>query len=226
MRLHLEALIRLAYPAFCGVCRTLLGLWENGVCRNCCSQLEAARFPPHQMLLPTAPRGIDRAWSLYDYRSPVREMLTGVKFLKRRWLLVPFAEAIQIWAEVYGKELSYDLLLPVPLDAARLLQREFNQAEILAKMVRRITHLPLHSGILQKKQRTQAQASLARHERQVNLRHAFNVRSPRAVAGKSILLIDDILTTGATAEEAAQTLKQAGARKVGLFVLARTELKL
>lgn len=123
---------------------------------------------------------------------------------------------------------TYDLVAGIPLDSGRRLEREFNQSGLLAERVHRALkrgskiHPRLARKLLFKKRSTAPQSLLGRAERELNLEGVFRVSRPLRVLAKSVLLIDDIFTTGATLEEAAKTLKQAGARRVGYFVIART----
>jgi ComF family protein len=120
------------------------------------------------------------------------------------------------------------LVIPVPLHRSKYAQRGFNQARALAERavgLLRWSHprwpLTLAAGTLLRVRATDSQAGLTSHQRRLNVRGAFAVSAPDAVAGKDILLVDDILTTGATARAAAQALMRAGARAVWVAALAR-----
>ena len=120
------------------------------------------------------------------------------------------------------------LVIPVPLHRAKYAQRGFNQSRVLAREAIHSlakTHsawrLTLAPGALMRHRATASQAGLTPRQRRINLRGAFSVSDPAAVAGKDVLLIDDILTTGATARAAAQALRQAGAASVWVATLAR-----
>ncbi len=113
-----------------------------------------------------------------------------------------------------------DIIIPVPLHARRLRWRGFNQAELLAKELH--LQIPLEPAILKRRRYTQPQVTLRdRRAREENLRNAFTVTQPHAVHGKTILLIDDVITTGSTLTHCAAALKDAGARHVYCLVLAR-----
>jgi ComF family protein len=116
---------------------------------------------------------------------------------------------------------SYDVLIPVPLHMTRLRQRGFNQTVILGNILKKKYHLPLHTDILQRTAHTLPQVTLPVQARKVNMRNAFNVKKPQYVEGKTILLLDDVYTTGATMNECARTLKKSGASQVDGFVIAR-----
>ncbi len=116
---------------------------------------------------------------------------------------------------------SYDLLIPVPLHRSRLRQRGFNQTVILGNILKKKYHLPLHTNILQRTAHTLPQVTLPVKARKVNMRNAFKVKESQSVEGKTILLLDDVYTTGATMNECARILKKSGASRVDGFVIAR-----
>jgi ComF family protein len=114
-----------------------------------------------------------------------------------------------------------DLILPVPLHAARLRERGFNQAVLLARRIGKKWGKEVDPFLLKKVRPTPAQATLARDERRKNVKKAFLVADAERVAGKRILLVDDVATTGATLNEAAKILIQSGAASVAAAVVAR-----
>jgi ComF family protein len=116
---------------------------------------------------------------------------------------------------------DYDLVIPVPLHSGRLRWRGFNQAAMLAAAVAGRLDRPLDVSALARVRPTPPQTMQNRVERSKNLRRAFAVKRPARVASRRILLIDDVMTTGATADECARTLIAAGARRVDVLTLAR-----
>jgi ComF family protein len=114
-----------------------------------------------------------------------------------------------------------DVVMPVPLHRRRLLSRRFNQSQLLAQALSRENGIPYDGFSLKKKRATKSQGGLNRKERFHNVRASFSVENPRAVEGKHILLVDDVLTTGATAEACTKALKKAGASEVGVVAFAR-----
>ena len=123
------------------------------------------------------------------------------------------------------------LVVPVPLHARKLRQRGFNQSELIARVaIKRHAlnppagsgHLVLHPGILERRRETQSQTGLTRHQRRENIRGAFAVVRPAEIAGRDILLVDDVFTTGTTVSECARVLRRAGASKIYVATVART----
>jgi ComF family protein len=114
-----------------------------------------------------------------------------------------------------------DAVVPVPLHPRRLRQRGFNQSLLLAAWVSRSVERPLWPDALQRIRWTESQITLDRAQRRSNVRGAFRVRRPGQVAGRRVLLVDDVYTTGATANECARVLRRAGAEEVYVVTLAR-----
>ena len=110
--------------------------------------------------------------------------------------------------------LDSDLLMPVPLHPARKRERGFNQSEILAEMVSERINVPLAKGILRRIKNTKDQTNLSAEQRRENVAGAFSVSHPERISGKRIILVDDVITTGATLKECAKVLKEAGAKRI------------
>ena len=153
------------------------------------------------------------------FSGPVRAAVHALKYGGERRLVDPLAALMaDRWRRASR---GGDLLVPVPVHAARRRERGFDQAEELARVVGRILSIEVAS-CLARQQRTTAQHSLGRSERARNVGHAFAM-APRAasVAGRWVVLIDDVMTTGATLRGCAAVLREAGARGVSALTLAR-----
>jgi len=161
-----------------------------------------------------------RACALYrsDQRNPLVEALHRFKY-GRDITLAPLLGAYL--DEHCPLPVDHDLLLPVPLDLERLRWRGFNQAAMLARSVAARRRRPFDAMLLRRQRATPPQVGLGESERRRNMAGAFAVRDRSAVRNRTILLVDDVMTTGATVEECAKTLHRAGARRVDVLVLAR-----
>jgi len=120
----------------------------------------------------------------------------------------------------YWQRDSFDLLIPVPLHRQRLRERGFNQVLLLVKEISSRTGIPYRKTILQKKKPTLPQVILSGMEREKGLRGAFHVIGREGLAGKSVLLVDDVYTTGATVNECSKVLRRGGAKRVDVLTLA------
>ena len=225
-----EAFLRLFYPSLCASCDQLLELKDQGLCFACHKNLEKFKLSSSKERIRTSLPYGDSTWTLFHYEGIVKEIFHQIKFGKRRDLLQIFTPFIEsFFTERANPLFSYDLILAVPLDLRRRLKREFNQSDIIASRIRQILGKRLTSPqfflekiILTKQRSTPPQSLLGRKERLLNLGQVFRVLHPLFVRGKSILLVDDIFTTGATLEEAAKVLRESGASGIDYFVLARS----
>jgi ComF family protein len=118
--------------------------------------------------------------------------------------------------------LDADVIIPVPLHPARLRTREFNQSLLLADQLGRHLSRPVSATNLVRTAATEPQTALSRQARLRNLRNAFTIRRPHDLAGKRILLVDDVFTTGTTLNECAKALRKSGSGQVFALTLART----
>jgi len=169
----------------------------------------------------------DRAAAYGSYADGIRHLIHLLKYDEiypaADVLARMLADAICQLAPGFGADPV--LLLPVPLHRVKLRSRGFNQAEQIARLA--IRHLPsvkleLVRQDLLRQRETASQTGLTSHARRENVRGAFRVSRPEAVAGREVLLVDDVYTTGATASECARVLKRAGASRVFVATVART----
>jgi len=192
---------------FCTNCRTpfqnAFPLDAEGRCALCRSGL----------------RGFDAAYSFGAYEGVLRELIHLYKYGRVRTLARPLSGLL---AQALPRDEAFDAAVPVPLYWRRRLQRGFNQAELLARGLSRRTGIPVVKA-LGRVRATPTQAGLSNSARRQNVTRAFRARS---VQGKRILLIDDVMTTGATAGACALALKQAGARRVALLTVARVDRRM
>lgn len=222
--LYTEAFLRLIYPSQCGACNLTLDLNENAVCKTCGTRLRQMRLSYEDAVFTETLESLDDAWSLFPYEDPVKELLTGIKFYGKRWLIQAFEESLAEMTLALSSEYHYDFMIPIPLSRLKRLEREFNQSDLIAERVSRASGIPVNRSVLKKYHTAMPQSALGHHERIANPFGAFTLKNPDTVKNKSVLLIDDIVTTGSTANEAARILKKEGARRVDLLTLARTEL--
>ena len=196
--------------------------WLGEHCQTCALPLPKAGLTCDGCLLePPAYEQVAVPWR-YDF--PVDSLITRFKH-NAKW---PFGHLL---ADVLSQYLQHrfdedlprpDALLPVPLAAKRLRQRGFNQAAMLARWLSQQLDLPCEENVVHRIQDTSAQQDLDAKARKRNLRNAFALTSDANVKGRHLALVDDVLTTGATAQALARLLMNAGATRVDVYCLART----
>lgn len=196
--------------------------WLGAHCSVCALPLPAPGLTCAHCLR-RAP-GFARVETPWRYAFPVDALITRFKH-QSAWPLG------RLLGELLAEHLRHayldglprpELLLPVPLARPRLRQRGFNQAALLARWLGKALDLALDEELLLRPQDTAAQQQLDAHARRRNLRQAFALADAPAVAGRHLALVDDVLTTGATAEALTRLLLKAGAARVDVYCLART----
>lgn len=207
--------------ALCGACLDELP-WLGAHCSRCALPLPASGLTcPRCLRRSPAFTRVEAAWR---YGFPVDALITRFKHQQAR----PFGHLL---AALCAEHLQHahaeglprpELLLPVPLAGRRLRQRGFNQAALLAGWLGSALQLPVEERLLRRVQDTPAQQALGAAARWRNLQDAFALDAGSALAGRHLALVDDVLTTGATAEALARLLLQAGAARVDVYCLART----
>jgi len=221
----LTSLSNTLIPPDCCLCAMPVGSGNAGVpvCDDCAGEL-----PYHGLLvcpccaLPTPagqtcgpclrnPPAFDSTRALYRYVFPADVLVRSFKYRHRLSLARFFAEAVQGLPEA-------DVIVPMPLHPRRLSERGFNQALEIARPLARAARLPLERGVVRKRY-TPPQAMLDREARLVNPHGAFACRG--RFDGLRVMVIDDVMTTGASLDALARCLKMAGAAAVHNFVLAR-----
>ncbi|MFQ5829020.1 MAG: ComF family protein [Candidatus Methylomirabilia bacterium] len=155
------------------------------------------------------------------YGDTVREALHALKFGRKTALARPLGDLLAQAGQALLPPVSVDGLVPVPLHPTREAERGFNQSLLLARRVARQWRLPVIASALKRVVATRPQTEFSIRERRANVRGAFGLRGPAAVAGRHLLLIDDVFTTGATATECCRVLLDGGASAVGVLTVAR-----
>ena len=180
-------------------------LGADALCGNCMAQKPA----------------YDRARAAFIYDEHSRQPILSLKHGGQTHGLPVFAR--QLSRAGRGLFEETDCLMPVPLHPRRLRERRFNQAALLARALSRLKNIPLDSSSLQRVKATESQGGKTAAGRKRNMQGAFKLRANRAghIQGQNIILIDDVMTTGATGEACARALKHGGAARVDLLCLAR-----
>src|SRR3990167_8065353 len=221
----LDLLLETILPRLCVVCEKK-GVYPQWFCASCRKdilfvphpQCERCGYPLSEQLCSvclTHPKKntFDFHRSLFLYEGVASDLIARYKFGKKRELALCFGN---LFCE-YHPYIEGNFILPIPLFKSRLRKRVFNQSLEMARVISKIKKTPLLDGLIKLKS-TQPQTELSRQERLHNLRNIF-VWKGKSLVGEKIILIDDVLSTGATMAEAARTLKTAGAKQVMAYTV-------
>jgi ComF family protein len=225
--------VELALPPLCPACRAPVG--DMALCAACWAKLSFIA-PPYcaRLGVPFAydpgagvlsmqaiadPPAFNRARAAVRYDEIARTLVHALKYGDR----LDLAPTMGQWMAAAGRELltEADALIPVPLHWRRLWSRRFNQAGALAQAISRAGGVTVVDGALKRVKATAQQVGLSKAERAANMQGAFRVPDKAPVAGRRLVLVDDVLTSGATSESCARALLRAGAANVDVLVFAR-----
>lgn len=237
----IKGIFDLVLPRECVVCSSVIKDSQNGfVCSECFSKIkiieppfckgcgrpfisrETLKYSPEHLCA----RCREKAFSFHCaravgvYEGTLKKLIHAYKFRKKR-ALGEYLSKIMI--ENLGdkfEQIDFDTIIPVPLHKQRLRTREFDQSFLLAMKIGKHLNIPVLSDSLIRYRSTKPQLELKVKERLKNVKGAFRVREGEKIKGKSILLIDDVFTTGATINECSKILKKEGASRVDAFVLS------
>lgn len=220
MNKMIETIVDFIFPPHCPECGAYVEI-RGGWCESCLiKRLDIHRLP----LEPKMLKHVDGAWALGNYDGAVKKLIKRLKFQKDRGTLPAIHNFVQAGIPMLPEELrQIDLLTVVPLHKRKEKERGFNQAKLIFLPFFRNNKIFVKSEyrcLLQRNRETIPQYNLSAEERKNNLKGAFSLYRNENLAGKNILLVDDIMTTGTTFYECAKVLKKADAAKVYVLALA------
>jgi ComF family protein len=220
LRSSLDSLLDFVYPPLCISCGKLLESGRDHVCSECWSSIRRVETSPE---LFSETRGklvasgiIDELASLYVFEKEgvLQKIVHSLKYSGAQAVGIELGRLLgQMLME---RRITGNVLVPIPLHKRKLRERGYNQSELIARGLSERTGVPLRTDLVRRTRFTQTQTALSLGERKKNMEDAFEYRSPKAyeVKGKTIVLIDDIITTGSTVVSCAEILKRAGAREI------------
>ncbi|MFW5973619.1 MAG: ComF family protein, partial [Bacteroidota bacterium] len=201
----LSGLLDLLYPPVCLHCQVRTsGTLLCGLCRR--TNEYVPEEATERLLERLGDHHIDQAVAVwyFDKGSPLQAVQHGLKYGNRprcgEWM------GAHLGRTCVRRSIEPDLAVPIPLHRTRLLERGYNQSAVIAESAAAVLRVPCNTDVLRRIRATISQTSLTRAERQTNLSGAFTAFEESAVAGKHVLLVDDVMTTGATLEAAARVL--------------------
>ena len=223
-----RAFLDILYPKNCHLCSKILTretcVFDDYLCADCVSFMRktAGVAEPNAPLRPCGKEKshpYQKLFSCYIYEGTTRELIHKFKYGNRPYL---YKSIIRLMTETLSPELFNDIdgLIPIPLHRVRQREREFNQAQLLARGLAGVFKKPVLTNLIRIKN-TKPQSSLSKSEKISNLKNSFCVTDLLSVKNKNLLLIDDVVTTCSTVNEASCILKNAGARNISVLAFAK-----
>jgi ComF family protein len=225
----LKNLLAWIFPAYCPLCGARVSD-DTGLCQGCLKNLPRHRAACPRCAAPTGdggtlcgrcqqePPAFQAAFAPFAYRPPLDKLIVDLKFHRR--LHLSRTLGLLLTRELGASIPRSVVIVPIPLHNARLRERGYNQALEIARETGKALSLPVDYRSLVRTRATAPQTKLPHQERRKNVRGAF--ACPQPPAWRHVILLDDVLTTGATANEAALTLIRAGVERVSVWAVART----
>lgn len=233
-----DDILDFVYPQSCPICQKSLKKDENQICEECRKTLAIlpAPFCPycrsffegneaiirHHTICLNQPedRRILAVRSLGRFDDQFQKLIHRLKYGKKIPLGRQLAESLGQAVAKTEVFTDCDLVIPVPLHRVRQRERGFNQSQVLAEGISEAINIPVLKGVLKRKKNTQDQTYLNAKQRAENVKNAFVITKPEMISGKKVILVDDVMTTGATLNECAGMLLAAGAKSVLAATLA------
>lgn len=218
-----SATLDIFYPNQCQICQTDLGLNENHLCLTCLYDLPYIKGNKEQehslSQLFWGRAQVEKTYALFNYQkgNQVQDILHLIKYKSKTKLAEFLGEKL---GELFKDDQNIDYILPVPLHPKKLRKRGFNQSTLIAKGMERIMDVKRNEKILRRIKHNPSQTTVTKYDRWENVRTIFEVSKPKKIEGKHVLLVDDVLTTGATIESCVQQLLQIDGCKVSVATLA------
>lgn len=214
----LNKIINELYPKKCIICGKL---YSDEICNKCYKTLEIlAKTEKYEN------KSFNEHTYLFKYEGKIRKLIIDYKFNDKAYLSNFFTKIIIKNEKICRKIKSYDIIIPVPIHKKRKNERGYNQSELIAKKItENINELQLITNSIIKEKNTVAQSTLTKEQRKQNVKQVYKLINKEKIQNKKIILLDDIYTTGSTAEECSRILKQNGAKEILVLTIAKDEIK-
>ncbi len=237
MKQFVYNLLDVIFPRSCGSCGNNVAEGHGHICWECRSQFALIAQPfcarcgdPadgdvfHEYTCSRCKREdvfFDRARSALRYYGSVKKAMAQFKYNAYVWLADDLSRYLEACVKVHYGQGCIDAIVSVPLFGRKERERTFNQSSLLARRLAKAIDAPFYGGSVVRTRDTGSQVKLNARQRRTNVLNAFRVVCRERIDGRSILLVDDVMTTGATVNECSKALKQAGAVEVNVITVAR-----
>ena len=224
---YLQNFSELLYPKLCGGCGNHLYENEEVVCVYCRASLPLSgecdfeNNASEKLFWGKVSITAAASFLFFQKKSSTQHLLHQLKYQQKEnigeWLGEQFAYSLQS----KGRFAAVEIIIPIPLHPSRIKFRGYNQCDAIARGMASVLQIPIVNGVLTRSVATQSQTKKNRFQRFENMESVFSLAQASAIKGKNILLLDDVLTTGATLISAAQVLQQAGSNKLFVGAIAK-----
>ena len=196
------------FPPTCGICGKL---HEGYICKTCYEQIQEYLYKNNS----------ENIFYLLQYKDIVRDKMIDFKFNDKSYLYNMFCEILVKNKNACEFLKSYDIIIPVPIHKKRKKSRGYNQSELIARKISNDFSMPIYTDVLIKQKNNKMQSSLNKSDRIKNIQNVYKVKNEDKIKEKNVLILDDIYTTGLTTKECKRTLENAGAKQVGIMIIAK-----
>ena len=213
-----DLILDLVYPPVCGICGKFN---REFLCKKCQKVLEAeAKFQIDQV--DNQEYFFENHLYIFKYEGIIRKLILNYKFNEKSYLYKTFVNFLLKNEKFFKILKSYDTIIPVPVSSKRMNERGYNQSELIADdIVKQITECECITDCLIKNKNIIEQSKLNKEQRQKNIQGVYILKNKEKLINKEILLIDDIYTTGSTANECCKVLQKAKPKKIDVFTIAK-----
>lgn len=218
----LDGMIKLLFPPRCIFCSSIMDInSDTYICKSCFSRIPFLEAGIIRNVSPALGRGnCDYAVCVCRYEGIVRDSVKRFKFHDRPGYYRAFALLLAERLKKMTNISEFDIITCVPLHKSKESMRGYNQSRLISAELGRKLGIPVDNRLLSRERHTGSQSLKTRYERFINVSGAFRVNRRDSVKGRTVLLVDDVMTTGSTLEECSRVLKEAGAKKVVGAVIA------
>ncbi len=223
----LEFVLNFLFPQVCVICgKTDI----NSLCEECkerIKKIEKSRHIKDKNILKQNYKinfekvYFDELIYIFEYKKIIRKLLLRYKFSSKSYISNFWANIILNNKKIDEIFKIYDIIIPVPMDKQKRLERGYNQTELITNIISKYNKILVENKVLFKDKKTKTQSTLSLEERYENIKNAFKIKNINKIKNKQIILFDDIYTTGATVNEISKKLKKSGAKKVLVLVIAK-----
>ena len=213
-----DLILDLVYPPVCGICGKFN---QDFLCKKCQKMLEAeAKFKIDKV--DNQEYFFENHLYIFKYEGIIRKLILNYKFNEKSFLYKTFVNFLLKNEKFFKILKSYDTIIPVPVSSKRMNERGYNQSELIADdIVKQITECECITDCLIKNKNIIEQSKLNKEQRQKNIQGVYILKNNEKLINKKILLIDDIYTTGSTANECCKVLQKAKPKKIDVFTIAK-----